>query len=259
MNKLSSRVVAAVGLVAVGAGLIIWLGRDTATVVKPAQAVAPRCGDDVVNQRSEECDGKALPPTAPPGARCSPNCRLMTTDDQVQALIDEEQRLPRCGDGVINQKLEECDGTTLPENAPAGAHCSRFCALILPEQDECQECLKRSCAEPRAAVDKSSGSVGPLLSCVLGKDWARGGHAPKDSCARQDLLTCYCGKTKDIDCASAPPSSLNGQCTAEILAATDCTTSQCVATQYMRPSNANGLALSYAQCEQDNCYEDCFK
>lgn len=49
------------------------------------------------------------------------------------------------------------------------------------------------------------------------------------------------------------PASLSGQCVAEILAATDCTTSQCVATQYMRPNNPNGVALSYAQCEQDNC------
>src|SRR3989339_545848 len=70
----------------------------------------PYCGDEEVNQTTEECDG-----TAGVGEHqeCSAEC----------TLID----VPYCGDEEVNQTTEECDGT-----AGVGEHqeCSAECTLI---------------------------------------------------------------------------------------------------------------------------------
>ena len=54
----------------------------------------PICGDNVVNQASEECDG--TDDTACPG-QCRADCTCPPP--------------PTCGDNVVNQAGEECDGT----------------------------------------------------------------------------------------------------------------------------------------------------
>jgi len=55
---------------------------------------APVCGDNVVNQASEQCDGTA--DAACPG-RCRADCTCAPA--------------PVCGDNAINQPTEQCDGT----------------------------------------------------------------------------------------------------------------------------------------------------
>ena len=55
---------------------------------------APRCGDNLVNQASEQCDGTA--DAACPG-RCRADCTCAPA--------------PVCGDNAINQPSEQCDGT----------------------------------------------------------------------------------------------------------------------------------------------------
>src|SRR5947199_121994 len=55
---------------------------------------APRCGDNLVNQASEQCDGTA--DAACPG-RCRADCTCAPA--------------PVCGDNTINQPSEQCDGT----------------------------------------------------------------------------------------------------------------------------------------------------
>src|SRR5437870_2853150 len=55
---------------------------------------APRCGDNLVNQPSEQCDGTA--DAACPG-RCRPDCTCGPA--------------PVCGDNLVNQPSEQCDGT----------------------------------------------------------------------------------------------------------------------------------------------------
>ena len=71
----------------------------------------PYCGDNIVNQASEECDG-----TAGVGANqyCSANC----------TLVD----LPYCGDGSVNQASEECDDG----NNSNGDGCSATCLVETP-------------------------------------------------------------------------------------------------------------------------------
>jgi hypothetical protein len=107
-------------------------------------------------------------------------------------------------------------------------------------------------------VDDNAAATGPILDCVLGKDWRAGGRAPAGSCSNADLLSCYCGGLAGQDCANAAPATLTGQCAALILTGTGCTSSACVAPIFLNPSNSNGKAMQYAQCQQDFCYDSCF-
>ena len=65
---------------------------DTMTLVKGAPPPAPVCGDNLVNQPSEQCDGADH--TACVGA-CLPDCSCAAV----------------CGDGHANQPTEDCDGS----------------------------------------------------------------------------------------------------------------------------------------------------
>jgi hypothetical protein len=164
---------------------------------------APRCGDGVVNQQSEQCDG-----AAPAGFSCSTQCMLVPNSAQtcyarvadmpatcaggaitqdassgscrtivcggLKVLACEKpdwsrqffemykqsdasgvsvclggtcissngfakspnfpicsggQPAPRCGDGVVNQATEECDGV-----APQGSTCNSDCMIETPPQ-----------------------------------------------------------------------------------------------------------------------------
>jgi hypothetical protein len=67
----------------------------------------PRCGDNVINQAGEECDG--TDDTACPG-QCLPDCTC-------PAAI--------CGDDVVNQPGEMCDGT---DDAACPGECLPDCA-----------------------------------------------------------------------------------------------------------------------------------
>src|SRR5437870_7996640 len=60
----------------------------------PPPPPPPVCGDNQVNQASEQCDGTA--DAACPG-RCQPDCTCAPA--------------PVCGDNVVNQASEQCDGT----------------------------------------------------------------------------------------------------------------------------------------------------
>lgn len=64
------------------------------------------CGDGVVNQSAEQCDGTA---GVSSGFKCTSGCILTPVSDA-----------PFCGDGIVNQPAEECDG---------GANCTSGCTL----------------------------------------------------------------------------------------------------------------------------------
>ena len=173
--------------------------------------------------------------------------------------FDDSQPHARCGDNVINQAEEECDGTALPAKAPPGSRCSYRCTLIMPnEENKCAQCTKEKCSEPRAGMETEIGKAGPIVECVLGDKWKEGGRASVKSCANSDLLTCYCGSMRAEDCANAPPSSVPGPCVAEILAGTGCDSSMCVAGKFMNGATPNGKAMRFIQCTQDMCYDSCF-
>jgi len=64
------------------------------------------CGDEIVNG-PEQCDGSASE-----GYTCTDQCTL--------------EQLPFCGDGVVNQTPEQCDGT---DGVTTGYYCSDVCTL----------------------------------------------------------------------------------------------------------------------------------
>ena len=70
---------------------------------------APFCGDGVVNQTGEECDGSA---GVGVGQTCTSGCKI--------------QNAPFCGDGVVNQTGEECDGSA---GVGVGQTCTSGCKI----------------------------------------------------------------------------------------------------------------------------------
>jgi len=83
-------------------------------LIFPANAPAPivQCGDGIVNQPSEECDG--ADDAACPG-KCMEDCTCPPE--------------PICGDDVVNQPSEECDGTD-DEKCPG--ECTKDCTCPEP-------------------------------------------------------------------------------------------------------------------------------
>src|SRR5439155_1527886 len=75
-------------------------------------APSPRCGDNRVNQATEQCDGAA-------SAACPGRCRADCTC----------QPLPRCGDGTLNQPSEVCDGA---DDSACPGRCRVDCTCAPP-------------------------------------------------------------------------------------------------------------------------------
>lgn len=216
----------------------------TCQIVPPA---APTCGDGIINQDTEECDGSAFPAdSGAPGAVCSTTCKLIVPTP------------PMCGDGIINQSTEQCDGSALPSDAVPGSTCRADCTLAAPVTlGTCGKCSAEACATERAAVDAKGGAAA-VMECVLGEDWPNGERAPASSCGNLDLLTCYCGDVPGPQCATKAPGDLTGACVQQILTGTGCDSSSCVASAFLSEVNATGIAMQYLQCQQTNCYDDCF-
>jgi hypothetical protein len=173
-----------------------------------------------------------------------------------------------CGNGVI-EAPENCDGNVRPSGVTGGTcdantcQCTN-CQTTGGDDGKCKLCTQANCADQRTAATTNPG-VDPVLDCVLGPNW------PDDlkvtsttSCAVADLLACYCGTLSGQDCASAPITPggakppVNGQCVQQVLTATGCADSSCVAPVFLNPSNDNGKAMQYVQCKQDFCYGECF-
>jgi len=74
------------------------------------------CGDNIVNQTSEECDGSS---GVTPNYVCNSSCKL--------------EYVPYCGDDIINGS-ETCDGTNLGTNPSTDFECSKTCNLELLEK-----------------------------------------------------------------------------------------------------------------------------
>ena len=74
---------------------------------KDSDCVLPVCGDNVVNQASEECDGTD-------DAACPEQCQADCTCPPPAI----------CGDNVVNQASEQCDGT---DDAACPEQCSAVC------------------------------------------------------------------------------------------------------------------------------------
>ncbi|MCR4335525.1 MAG: DUF4215 domain-containing protein [archaeon] len=70
----------------------------------------PFCGDEIVNQESEQCDGED---GVPEGYVCLENCEL--------------EILPYCGDGIVNQESEQCDDGNNENEDGCSAVCEFEC------------------------------------------------------------------------------------------------------------------------------------
>jgi hypothetical protein len=227
-------------------------------------AAEARCGDGLINQASEACDGASLPANAPAGSSCTDTCTLVTPSS------------PVCGDGDITGN-EVCDtngdgADVLAAGVEPGSSCSADCASVIPpvvnaESGTCQ----RSCVEDldnNGACNGLFSPVGPesqpVLDCILGASWPEPDRFSASSCANGNLLACYCGALSPSSCLTALPADITAPCKNEILAGTGCDTrpaaeqSQCVAQLFVNPTNATGRAIAFVQCLQDNCPDICF-
>jgi cysteine-rich repeat protein len=223
---------------------------------------APRCGDGIINQPSEQCDGTAFPPNTPTGTTCSATC---TTIPPVQG--------PRCGDGIINQPSEQCDGTAFPPNTPTGTTCSSTCTTIPPvTQGACLQCAQTSCPTQYANAIGSASSptnladVTQLFDCVIGPNWEAGGAIPQTSCFFADpaqplgsLLPCYCGNTPQATCLATGPTNNQDACGLEVELASDCSpvSASCVTGSGSNPEVPLGDVLQLLNCERAACGTQC--
>lgn len=90
----------------------VWFRQRTAHAVNVCLNVteAPRCGDGIVNQASEQCDDGNTNNTD----GCDTSCRIAIA--------------PRCGDGIVNQASEQCDdGNTNNADRCSNACRTTFC------------------------------------------------------------------------------------------------------------------------------------
>ena len=117
--------------------------------------------------------------------------------------------------------------------------------------------MQDNCSEVRAEVDADLDHTDPILDCLLGPNWSRTTRVPPDRCGNASLLECYCGPISISYCVGAPPDSLGGDCTNEMLVGMGCTTSDCVAVRFSSPDNASGKAIQYASCLHDYCFDEC--
>ena len=85
--------------------------------------VDPVCGDDIVNQSSEQCDDG----NTTSGDGCSSTC---------QNEVD-----PVCGDDIVNQSSEQCDDG----NTTSGDGCSSTCQNEVAEEEEEEEEEEEDC------------------------------------------------------------------------------------------------------------------
>src|SRR5439155_197758 len=142
-------------------------------------APSPRCGDNRVNQVTEQCDGAAS--AACPG-RCRADCTCQPlprcgdgTVNQPSEVCDRADDSacpgrcradctcapPRCGDNLVDQAGEECDGTTSPA-CPGrcrtdGAACPGLC------QPDC------TCGPPVAVVEADTSVSAATTTTNYGK------------------------------------------------------------------------------------------
>ncbi len=158
---------------------------------------------------------------------------------------------PRCGDGVLNQPMEQCDPPGSPCPAGAGRLCSRECTCPTPvcgdgivdpgEQCDTDPCSDGSpcnpdctCEQPLVCCD-FAGSVPtcaddvPLSECTA----APGTPGPPGSGCDPDLARCV--HTRCCDCVSPAPS-----CT-EVAFGEPCPTGCTLAPPGMQCDAATGM------------------
>jgi cysteine-rich repeat protein len=131
---------------------------DRADILRNLSVIIRVCGDGTINQACETCDGASFPATAPSshgacraGATCGQDSCTFCGDGIVnggEACDDGNSNdgdscrnncTPViCGDGIINQTCETCDGASFPATAPSSHGACRAGATC--GQDSCTFC-----------------------------------------------------------------------------------------------------------------------
>jgi len=182
-------------------------------------APSPRCGDNRVNQATEQCDGAAS--AACPG-RCRADCTCQPlprcgdgtlnqpsevcdgADDSAcpgRCRVDCTCAPPRCGDNLVDQAGEECDGTTSPA-CPGRCRTDCTCAparcgddLVDQPREQCDGTADSACPG-RCRVDCT---CAPAPSC--GDNLV---NQPGEQCDGSSSAACPGRCRRDCTCAPLP-------------------------------------------------------
>src|SRR5439155_1258881 len=139
----------------------------------------PRCGDNRVNQATEQCDGTAS--AACPG-RCRADCTCAPP--------------PSCGDNLVNQPSEQCDGSA---SSACPGRCRSDCTCAPPPR-----CGDNVVDEPGEQCDGADGGACPGLcqpDCTCGPPVA---VVEADASVSAAKTTTNYGKSTVLEVNSSP-------------------------------------------------------
>jgi cysteine-rich repeat protein len=210
-------------------------GVNVCDVVTCQLVILPTCGDDVINQPTEQCDGT----DTAAGRTCSATCTFVpvcgngfveapevcddgnvVSEGDCSADCSEGPADPICGDNAINQPSEQCDGTAIPAGQPTGTTCSATCQLVAPmEVNLCLECVTTPPISTALTDDLCGTSSDPLCYAVLA--CYIGGGAGDQGCFANGAspAECYCGAGADTDACVTAAFVPSGPCVAAMRAA----------------------------------------
>lgn len=183
--------------------------------------VGAKCGDNIKNQPTEECDGTATPA----GQVCSATCKIT----------------PVCGNSIV-EAGEECDATgptcVMCKKPVTGSACNT-CIAAIPDIGA----FNNTACQP-------DGQCKAALSCILANPTCWSALAP---------AACYCGNTQaDIDGCESPAFVPKGACAAQLKAGAANGTNAEVLARYFDFAFPTGTATVIVDAAFVGCKAQCF-
>jgi hypothetical protein len=234
----------------------------TATCSATCQTITPpRCGDGIINQASEQCDAPSLPT-----ATCSASCQTIDIP------------APRCGDGVVNQASEQCDAPSLPT-----ATCSATCQTIEIPAPRCGDGVVNQASEQCDAPSLPTATCSATCQNIVGEtacDVCVRNNCPADIAGCSDLT----GEDKAdcealVACIDTNGCSVNGdvmacycgavsdaaclggmaagKCKAQVEKAAKSTEAEAIGNRFVDPAFPVGRAANLYGCKVALCGTEC--
>jgi cysteine-rich repeat protein len=248
------------------------------------------CGDNVVNQTTEVCDGAA---GVMANQQCGSDCLILplcgnnivelpeecddVDDPMCVACKGQGSSMPRCGDGLVNQTSETCDGTS---GLMTGQVCSAACQITptcgnaiveapetcdvttaqcvncmqqTPQANACETCIAMipEVGTYNQEVCKTNPLCDAARKCILDNPTCWTAIAP---------AACYCGDTQAaIDACEIPSTVPSGRCATEMRAAGGANASNAeVLGRYFDLVYAVGAATTIVDSAFNACRDECF-